>query len=99
MPGTDQPNDYPLVHWHGEPVNDPIKTDDEIVALLHEALAGLVDRLDEIHADPAYKSVWTIHQIHVGPYCGPTYVEALKRARAALRVARRPKPLQAGPPT
>lgn len=51
---------------------------------LHQALKGLVDRLDEIHADPAYRSVWTINQIHAGPYTGPTYVEALARARAAL---------------
>ena len=51
---------------------------------LNEALAELVNRLDEIHADPAYQSVWTIHQIHAGPYRGPTYVEALARARAAL---------------
>lgn len=52
---------------------------------LRGALQGLVDRLDEIHADPAYKTVWTIHQIHVGPYRGPTYVEELARARAALK--------------
>jgi len=53
-------------------------------ARLREALAALVNRLDEIHADPAYKSVWTVHQIHVGPYRGPTYVEALARAHEAL---------------
>jgi hypothetical protein len=51
---------------------------------LREALQGLVDRLDEIHANPAYKSVWTVNQLHAGPYTGPTYVEALARARAAL---------------
>jgi hypothetical protein len=57
---------------------------------LREALQGLVDRLDAIHADPAYKSVWTVNQIHVGPYTGPTYVEALARARAALATVTAP---------
>lgn len=61
---------------------------DRTIARIHKleaALNGLVERLDEIHADPAYKSVWTIHQLHAGPYQGPTYVEALARARAALK--------------
>ena len=57
------------------------------MAQLEAALSGLVNRLDEIHADSAYKSVWTVNQIHVGPYRGPTYVEALDRARAALKDA------------
>jgi hypothetical protein len=56
-------------------------------AKLEAALAGLVNRLDEIHEDPAYKSVWTLHQIHVGPYRGPTYVDAMAAARAALKDA------------
>jgi hypothetical protein len=51
---------------------------------LRAALQGLVDRLDQIHADPAYKSVWTSYHVHGGRYDGPTYVEALARARAAL---------------
>jgi hypothetical protein len=58
---------------------------DDVETILREALEGLVNRLDEIHADPAYKSVWTVHQIHVGPYRGPTYVDALARAREALK--------------
>ena len=56
----------------------------EALEEMRGALAALVSRLDEIHADPAYKSVWTVNQIHAGPYSGPTYVEALARARAAL---------------
>ena len=57
------------------------------VAKLETALSGLVYRLDEIHEDPAFKSVWTVHQLHVGPYRGPTYVDALAAARAALKDA------------
>ena len=51
---------------------------------MRAALEGLVNRLDEIHADPAYKSVWTSYYVHGGRYRGPTYVDALARARAAL---------------
>ena len=53
-------------------------------APLRAALKGLVDRLDEIHADPRYESVWASYMIHGGRYNGPTYVEELARARAAL---------------
>jgi hypothetical protein len=56
-------------------------------AELVAALEGLVNRLDEIHDDPAYRSVWTISQMHIGPYRGPTYVDALDNARAALAAA------------
>lgn len=51
---------------------------------VRDALAGLVGRLDEIHADPAYRSVWTMSQIHGGPYNGPTYTAELASAREAL---------------
>lgn len=47
-------------------------------------LRTLIDRLDEIHEHPAYRSVWTINQIHVGPYSGPTYEAELKAARDYL---------------
>ena len=53
---------------------------------MREALEGLVDRLDQIHDDPAYRSVWTSYMIHGGRYDGPTYVDALARAREALNL-------------
>ena len=53
-------------------------------ARLRAALEGLVNRLDEIAADPDFRSVWTLHYVHGGDYRGPTWVEALARARAAL---------------
>ena len=52
-----------------------------------EALNGLVHRLDEVHADPAYQSVWTLSQLHNGPYKGPQYVEELEAARRAAQEA------------
>ena len=54
------------------------------VVVLEAALRALVSRLDAVHAHPAYMSVWQISQIHVGPYRGPTYTEALAQAREAL---------------
>ena len=47
-------------------------------------LRQLVNRLDFIHDHAAYRSVWTINQIHVGPYQGPTYEAELAAARAFL---------------
>jgi hypothetical protein len=57
------------------------------VAKLEAALSGLVYRLDEIHEDLAYKAVWTSYMLHGGRYQGPTYVDALAEARAALKDA------------
>ena len=54
------------------------------VAKLEAALREFLDRLDEIHDAPAYKSVWTVNQLHMGPYQGPTYTEAFAKARAVL---------------
>ena len=52
-----------------------------------EALRALVDRLEEIHAHPAFKGVWTLYHVHGGVYDGPTWVEELKRAKKALEDA------------
>ncbi len=50
----------------------------------YEALVALVNRLREVHSDDAYKSVWTINQIHAGPYQGPTYTEELEAAMVSI---------------
>jgi len=50
---------------------------------IEHAARALRDRLKAIHDDPVYQSVWTVNQIHTGPYKGPTYtaeLEALDRA-------------------
>lgn len=63
---------------------------DKALAIIEErnalrgALAALVRRLDEIHADPDYISVWAIAQVHRGAYAGPKYDVELEAARAAL---------------
>ena len=68
-----------------------VSRDPEVeIERLYAALQGLVDRLDEIHADRTYQSVWAVNQIHAGPYNGPTYVDALARTRAALNEVTRP---------
>jgi hypothetical protein len=56
----------------------------EPFAEVHSALANLVAKLNEVHRDPRFRSVWTVNQIHVGPYSGPTYTEELDAAEAAL---------------
>lgn len=44
----------------------------------------LLDRLDAVHADERYKSVWISYMIHGGKYTEPTYKFAMDRLRAAL---------------
>lgn len=51
---------------------------------LREAAQAFVDKIDAIHADPAFQSVWTVNQIHVGSYTGPTYTAELAALRSAL---------------
>jgi hypothetical protein len=53
-------------------------------ARLREALQGLVDRLDEIHAHPAYNGMISSYHVHGGVYDGPSWEEPLERARAVL---------------
>jgi hypothetical protein len=71
------PSDYELVEQGYDPPVDEVRA----------ALQGLVDRLDEINANSAFKNVWTMHHVHGGDYRGPTWVDALERARAALNGA------------
>jgi hypothetical protein len=49
-----------------------------------EAARRLADRLIVVHGDKRYASVWTISQLHVGPYSGPTYTRELDDLDAAL---------------
>jgi hypothetical protein len=54
-------------------------------ATLRKALQDLVRRLDEVHADEHYKSVWVSYMIHGGDYSrGLKYDGQLEAARAAL---------------
>lgn len=48
------------------------------------AAAGLVEALNTVHNDPAYQSVWTISQMHIGTYRGPRYTKALESLVTAL---------------
>jgi hypothetical protein len=51
---------------------------------VREAAQRLVAKLDIVHDDPAYQSVWTLHQVHGGQYSGPQYAEELEALRLAL---------------
>lgn len=56
---------------------------DELVGV-EEALRNLVAKLELIHRDPAYVSVWTMYMIHGGIYKGPQYDQELTAAKQAL---------------
>jgi len=51
---------------------------------LRDALRVLVERLDFVHANPAYKEVWYIALVHGFRYQGPKYVVELEAAKKAL---------------
>lgn len=79
-------------------MTDPEKELRTPVAVVQAAKA-LVEKLRAIHDDPAYQSVWTISQLHAGPYRGPTYVSelddltyALEHADAIIGAVRRLRP-------
>jgi len=80
-----------------EPLTDMIPTDfarelERKLQLAREALEKLVTRLDEIHKDDLYKSVWNCYANHGGDYSkGPKYTDELSNARKAL-AATEPKP-------
>ena len=54
------------------------------VARLRAALDGLVEKLNEVHADRQYQAVWQCSRLRYGQYTGPTYTEELAKAKAAL---------------
>ena len=49
-----------------------------------ELARALVEKLDVVHEDPAYKGVWGLHYVHGGHYTGPTYTDELGALRSAL---------------
>ena len=57
---------------------------DPLMLAVVEAARGLVGKLEAIHANEEYKSVWTLSHIHGSPYKGPTYEKELKTTLAAL---------------
>jgi hypothetical protein len=52
---------------------------------IEKAAWALVKKMDEVGNDPAYQGVWTLAQLHFGPYKGPQYVKELDALKAALR--------------
>lgn len=62
----------------------PSSIPDPGVAGLVEAAKAFADRLDLIHEDTRFKSVWIIAQLHSQPYSGPTYTDEFAALKAAL---------------
>ena len=85
-----------IAAWNRRPTDTPaaaplatstVADSDGLIAAaptMAEALKALLDQLDAVHADPRYRSVWEVSQLHVGPYNGPTYTAEYEAARAAL---------------
>lgn len=51
---------------------------------LRNGLGSLLDKLEVIHNDSTYQSVWTLYELHNGQYSGPNYAEEYKKARALV---------------
>ena len=58
--------------------------ENERIKALEAALRELCNAIDHVCSSPEYLSVWTISQLHYGPYSGPTFVAQFEAARAAL---------------
>lgn len=56
----------------------------EALEAVKTACQLLCDRLRTVHGDPVYMSVWTLSQLHFGPYQGPFYNTELEHAEALL---------------
>ena len=54
------------------------------MSYLTEAAEKFIAKVEEIHKDPRYISVWTMYMIHGGNYDGPNYAEELKELKLAL---------------
>ena len=70
---------------------DEYEVEDVVVTPLYaeppevgELARALVEKLDVVHEDPAYKGVWGLHYVHGGRYTGPTYTDELGALRRAL---------------
>mgnify|MGYP001611783918 FL=1 len=54
------------------------------VRRLREGLEKLANRIEFVTNDPSYIGVWTINQLHTGPYGGPCYDIEFNEAKALL---------------
>ena len=50
------------------------------------AARKLVEKMDEVFKSPEHTSVWTLHQLHFGPYKGPSYADELVALKKVLEV-------------
>ena len=49
-----------------------------------EAAKALIEKLEVIHENAAYQSVWTFYTIHGMKYDGPTYEREFESLKTAL---------------
>ncbi len=70
----------------GQSEDNPVRATLRPFSLLIDAARALVERLDAVHRDLAYQSVWVLYQNHGGKYAGPFYDMELNILREALAV-------------
>jgi len=51
---------------------------------LRAAAEALLKQLEVVHDNQEYATVWSIYQLHCGPYRGPQYTKQMRRLRKAL---------------
>jgi hypothetical protein len=51
---------------------------------LRDALAALLGKHEQIQHDPQYLAIWALAALHGQKYEGPSYIEEVHAARAAL---------------
>ena len=59
-------------------------TPNENLALL-TAASHLLSQIERVNDSPEYQAVWTIAQMHVGPYTGPTYINEMAALQKVLK--------------
>ena len=53
---------------------------------LEPAVQKLIAKMDQVHNDPAYKSLYTISMVHGCPYDGPNYGDEFQIVKDLLKV-------------
>lgn len=69
-------------HWAIEKIVKLLERQEE----MQDAANNLVNKMQAVYDDPAYSSVWTISQAHVGPYKGPKWEKEFNELKAALKL-------------
>jgi hypothetical protein len=71
-------------HYQLKSDNSRLQAENERLRGVEDAAKKLLTRMFAVYLDSAYKSVWAMAQNLMGPYAGPTWIDAENDLRAAL---------------